>query len=475
MNRNLSLDRLVLFVLFSFIVLLILAACTEEETPMPTATPRPTATEMAPAPDPTIDPLQESVTAVSQLSSVRYRWLWEDMITGEKQEVVSEYNLGDEEEIHTVAEWSSGSEEETVCVGGRIKRCWGRVGHHSWLREFGAEQNTLTFVRSYERNLQRYTVTQIEESADGTEIVITLLGETYPLPYHVEEVVESGRIWLQTSTYLPLRSVREWRATTDDRLIFYSEMHYENYNVPVAIVTPMADTIPSVPTAVPISPTWAVQLEELPMPGQLFVPQGEGPFTPVLVLHGSDGSLTYTGPIARQLAESGYVALAYCYFGCLDTPDTLENIELENVIEALQYLQSRPDVQSDSLAVVGFSRGAELALIMGVLYPDIGATVSLMGSPFVTGSIPPDGAAWRYQDEPLPFQGIPVEDINGSVLLMHGALDRLWPASFSYRLADRLEANNHPYELLVLPNREHDLGHEADVWHVVAFLNEALP
>ena len=454
-----------------------LVACADEKSVPPTASPLPiaTATATPPALKPIIDPLLESAEAVAQLSSVLYQRVWEDVITTETRESVIEFKLGDEEVFHLVEQWSGDSQQETVCVGNRIKRCWGRVGEHPWLREFSAEQYTFTFAQSYEQFVQSANVIETEESTDGTKIIVTWTGEAFPFFYHAEEVVENGRIWLQADTYLPLRIVQEGRATNDDRLIYVSETNYEAHNMPLTIATPVAELVDPVPRAMPADSTLAVHFEEPPAPGRLFVPDVEGLYTAVLVLHGSEGGLSFTNSIARQLAESGFVVLAYCYFGCPDTPETLENIDLDSIIETLQHLQNRPDVNPNSLAVVGVSRGAELALIMGVLYPDVGAVASLMGSPYVTGGLPNGGVAWRYQDEPLPFWNIPVEMINGPVLLMHGSQDRLWPASFSYHLADRLEAHDHPYELIILPNREHDLGREGDVGHITTFLRESLP
>ncbi|HYN87910.1 MAG TPA: acyl-CoA thioester hydrolase/BAAT C-terminal domain-containing protein [Ardenticatenaceae bacterium] len=133
---------------------------------------------------------------------------------------------------------------------------------------------------------------------------------------------------------------------------------------------------------------------------------------------------------------------------------------MEVVMEAVDLLKERADVQPNAIAVAGLSRGAELALITGALDPDVHAVVSIMGTYEVHGALQPDGVAWLYQGKPLPFQWIPVEQIKGPVLLLHGEQDARWPVGHSYLVADRLAAHGRPYEIIVYPGLAHNLGSE---------------
>jgi dipeptidyl aminopeptidase/acylaminoacyl peptidase len=145
-------------------------------------------------------------------------------------------------------------------------------------------------------------------------------------------------------------------------------------------------------------------------------------------------------------------------------------------MEAIAYLQNRPDTYAGKVGVLGFSRGAELALIIGTLNEAVGPVVSIMGAPRVHGAVNTAEAAWLLQGEQLPFTTIPVETIDGPVLLLHGQEDSLWPVSYTYIVAERLAANNHEYEMIVYPHRGHVLGGgPRDVLNqAVAFLHKHL-
>jgi len=236
-----------------------------------------------------------------------------------------------------------------------------------------------------------------------------------------------------------------------------------------ATVTPPA-TIPVV-VRTPI-PT---HTEEMPFAGVLFLPAGSGPFPAVIVLHGSEGGTGLTKDVAREYARKGYMAMALCYFGCQNTPSILQEINLEAIMDAVDYLKGREDVRPGAIALVGYSRGAELALIVGTLDPDVRAVVSISGSPMVVPGYPEGGTAWLFQGEPLPFRVIPVEHINGPVLLIHGERDKVWPVQFSYVIASRLETHNHDYELAVYPRADHHI-YEPDAFRrALAFLDQTLP
>jgi hypothetical protein len=98
--------------------------------------------------------------------------------------------------------------------------------------------------------------------------------------------------------------------------------------------------------------------------GVLLLPNTTGPYPGVLVVGGSEGGVPLRK--AAWLASRGYAALALAYFRYDDLPPLLEAIPLEYFSSALSWMMQRPEVSSDRLAVVGTSRGGELALQFGV-------------------------------------------------------------------------------------------------------------
>ncbi|MDX1663372.1 MAG: acyl-CoA thioester hydrolase/BAAT C-terminal domain-containing protein [Candidatus Promineifilaceae bacterium] len=340
--------------------------------------------------------------------------------------------------------------QSSVCEeAGAAPTCYTQVEEHPWFRDPTVEQRPSW---PQERAGIVATATVTDTVAEDGAIWVRWQKEDWP----VEGALLRGESWLERNTLRPRREALTWHWGST--LLGSREIRYTTCE-PVA----RAETPPTVTPAATVAPPaeeFEIREESAPLPGVLYVPEGEGPFPAVVVLHGSEGGVRFVDGVAQRLARGGLVAFALCYFGCLETPWTLENVEISRVSEAIAYLRHRPDTAGGKVGVVGFSRGAELALIMGVLDASVGPVVSIMTSPWVYGS--PDStspaAAWVYEGEPLPFAAIPVEQIEGPVLLLHGQEDHLWPVGFAYTVAERLAAHDHAYELVVYPHRGHELN-----------------
>jgi dienelactone hydrolase len=227
--------------------------------------------------------------------------------------------------------------------------------------------------------------------------------------------------------------------------------------------------------------------------GTLFIPEG-GPHPGVLLLGGSEGGLHEDD--AALLAAHGFAVLALAYFGTPGVPTYLVRVPVEYFGTALCYLADHELVRADRLAVIGGSFGGQAALLIGATYAEIRAVVSVAGSGVVTQGIDGDTAEsdflhilrsevppWTWRGRPLPFiadpptpelvrqvdagepvamrlafkEGmrdrerlaaatIPVERIQGAVLLISAGDDRNWPAEELSDIAlHRLAAHQHPF------------------------------
>ncbi|MDH2416833.1 acyl-CoA thioester hydrolase/BAAT C-terminal domain-containing protein [Nocardioides sp. CER19] len=200
---------------------------------------------------------------------------------------------------------------------------------------------------------------------------------------------------------------------------------------------------------------------------ELFIADG-GDAVGVLVLAGSSGRVEEDR--CRVLAAAGITAASYRWFG-----DTVDLVPLESFEEPLARLHER----CDRLAVLGTSRGAEAALLLGALHAEIDVVVGLAPSDVVwaaLGDARPQRSSWTRGGEPLPFvpyddgwepeggEGppsyvdmycqsletyadrvpaarIPVERITGEVVLAAGGDDALWPSVlFAEQVRRRREA-----------------------------------
>ncbi|MBS0628590.1 MAG: acyl-CoA thioesterase/BAAT N-terminal domain-containing protein [Verrucomicrobia bacterium] len=208
-----------------------------------------------------------------------------------------------------------------------------------------------------------------------------------------------------------------------------------------------------------------IQLRENGLIGDLFIPNTEENVPVVLVLGGSEGGIP--DGIAQLMSSNGIAAFALAHSGIGDLPPYVENVELEYFERAFQWLQNHPRLNG-KISIWGVSRGAELALLLGSMFPDfIDRIVAVAPSSVV---LSPN--AWLYKGEsvlpPAPFvvdfhndfendfgvretphiqrthfergiflererfeqASIPVEKIKCPIMLISGGDDQLGPSSF---------------------------------------------
>ena len=180
----------------------------------------------------------------------------------------------------------------------------------------------------------------------------------------------------------------------------------------------------------------------------------------ILVLGGSDGGLPKD--LADRVADAGHSVLALSYFKDQNLPQELNGIPLAYFENAKQWLMGQPDTNPNGIIVVGWSKGAELALLLAARDAGVKGVVAIAPSSHVWAGILDDwqkvpSSSWTDEGEPMPhipFQGdetvrslrdlyqvslnkadnkeaarIKVENINGPVLLFSGGQDTIWPAS----------------------------------------------
>ena len=214
--------------------------------------------------------------------------------------------------------------------------------------------------------------------------------------------------------------------------------------------------------------------------GWLFTPPGQGRLPVIIVLGGSGGG--YDLDKAALLSRHGFATLALAYFGVPPLPEWLHRVPLEYLGRAMAWLGEQKEIDARRIGLLGVSRGAELALLAGSRFPEVRAVVAYAPSAIAwdsggrektTGQAIP---CWTWNGEavpsaPLPLRGfiarsaipvgllrrpvkfvnlfrsalrnrsaieraaIPVEKIRGSILLISGGDDQVWP---SERMAEMI-------------------------------------
>lgn len=182
----------------------------------------------------------------------------------------------------------------------------------------------------------------------------------------------------------------------------------------------------------------------------------------------------------ERFLDQGYAFLAVGYFGLPNTPAALDRIAIEGVQAAIREAGRDPRVDGNCVALIGGSRGAELALLLAVHDPDIDAVVALVpGSavfPALNQAMVTPGYSLHGQS--LPFVPMPwsaagdlirgnlrgafermmenrpameaaaiaVERIRGPLLFVSASKDEMWPSrEMSDAMMARLAAQDFAY------------------------------
>ena len=142
---------------------------------------------------------------------------------------------------------------------------------------------------------------------------------------------------------------------------------------------------------------------------------GKGEKQPLIVgLGGSEGGNAWTSDYWKktrdQFLEKGYAFLAIGYFNAPETPQLLEKIAIEDVHNAIVKATENKQVNAARIAIIGGSRGGDLALLIASYYDDIDCVVSLVPSHavFPGNTTHFTTSSWTYKNVELPF--IPVNE-----------------------------------------------------------------
>ena len=150
-----------------------------------------------------------------------------------------------------------------------------------------------------------------------------------------------------------------------------------------------------------------VHIHENGIIGTLYDPETSEKKPGLILLSGSDGGIPGANAIPEEfikaLSQKGFLVLGLAYFGVNGLPENLENIPLEYFEKALHWLRTQPHIQDNSIGIFGQSRGAELALLLGSIFPNqIRSIVASAPCSMVCGGFPhPNRPAWLYQNKPM--------------------------------------------------------------------------
>lgn len=239
----------------------------------------------------------------------------------------------------------------------------------------------------------------------------------------------------------------------------------------------------------------ALEMKHPELKGDLYSPAGEGAYPSIMILSGSDGG--NAAHAAAYLAHKGYLVLALSYFNDEGLNEHLENIDLNYFKEATAYL-SNHEKSNGRVNLIGYSKGAELALLLGQTFNSYQSIISGAGSNYITsgmkGGIFAPVPGWTLDGEALPYlkmkfpvsfmfstiknyikkrpfyfldiwkkslngkkaadHKIDVAGIDAPLLIISGGEDKLWPST-SFSTEMEKERNNDADRYLDYPGAGH--------------------
>lgn len=204
----------------------------------------------------------------------------------------------------------------------------------------------------------------------------------------------------------------------------------------------------------------------------LALPEGEGPFPGIVVIHEAFGLNENIKDIARRFADQGYAALAVdlfngrnhviCMFRFMGGIlfDSLNNQGIQDLKAALTYLSAQPQVDSERVGAVGYCMGGSFAI------------------------------AWACTDDRLkaiaPYYGgnpRPLEAVARLCPVVGSYPDNDFTTSQGQKLDVKLDTYNVPHDIKIYPGAKHSFfndqggnfnaGAAQDSWQrVLAFFKE---
>lgn len=205
----------------------------------------------------------------------------------------------------------------------------------------------------------------------------------------------------------------------------------------------------------------------------------------IVYFGGSEGGFPDFHFERDELPKLGFPTLGVGYFGTSNTPDKLELISLEYIIQAITSFANKPEIKGKRIAISGTSKGAELALLLASRLDSVDGVIAMApssvvwqgifgydknGNPVSSWSFNGTGidfvpyAPYDYsklsnghtldfytkslnQEQYIEEALIKVENIKGPIYLFSGEEDKLWPAKrMGEMIIQRLQENGFDYE-----------------------------
>ncbi len=234
----------------------------------------------------------------------------------------------------------------------------------------------------------------------------------------------------------------------------------------------------------------------------------------VIVVSGSNGGMKITKDCAEFYYQNGISALAVALFKTKGTQKDLDRVPIEYIESAIRWLK---ELGYEKIGMDGTSKGSEIALLSASMFSELTCVIARVPSHFISEGLlvkgktkmPSGTSCWSYRGEEVPFAPynsrtfnlpkillkekemhlitinrektvkeeniIPVEKINGPVLLISAVNDKVWPSYGSgLYLEKRLQEKgfDKPFKHIAYPTMSHAMLTDIHWIYRLAFKTE---
>ena len=170
----------------------------------------------------------------------------------------------------------------------------------------------------------------------------------------------------------------------------------------------------------------------------------------VIALHGIGGNVAGMERYAGMLADQGFAVYLLHYFDRTGAaPTDLQSAKLnfplwmKTLWDAISFVETQPQIDTNRIGLIGFSLGAYLALSNSAIDPRIKVVIEFFGG------LPKEMNFFMRRLCP--------------VLILHGEADKTIPVDEAYRLQQLLEKKGIDHEIKIYPNVGHGFS-EPEIW-----------
>lgn len=129
------------------------------------------------------------------------------------------------------------------------------------------------------------------------------------------------------------------------------------------------------------------EAQGLNLAGMLFVPEGEGPFPAVVVIHGSGTSMRdkiWYLTMTSYLQENGVVVLLPDKRGSEKSEGNWRTSSYEDLatdtVAAVDFMKAQDVVKISQIGIIGMSQGGQISPLVAVKSPDVAFLVDVVGT-----------------------------------------------------------------------------------------------